>query len=147
MQRLRRQTRSRQGGAAAVEFAIVSMLLFTLLFGIVQYGFYFYSKQAASAAVREAARQAAVGSLACGTGAGQFQGFVKDRVGEADFGSTFTATRTFPADPQVGDTVEVSVSFTSLDLKLPFVPLPTDAIVDETAQSRVENVTENSVNC
>jgi len=130
-------------GAAAVEFALVSMLLFALLFGVVQYGFYFWSMQAGSDAVREAARQAAVGSLSCVA----FDSFMEDRLGPADFGSTISASRTFVSPAKVGDMVEVSVTFNSLDLNLPLVPIPTDATVEQSAQTRVENVTAESVSC
>lgn len=141
-----RSTPARQrdpSGAAAVEFALVSMLLFMLLFGVVQYGFYFWSMQAGSAAVREAARQAAVGNLTCV----EFETFVADRLGPASFGSVET-TRTFPAGAKVGDTVTVAVTFSSLDLNLPLVPLPEDAQIHQDAQSRVENVVPGkSVSC
>lgn len=131
-------------GAAAVEFALVSMLLFALLFGVVQYGFYFWSMQAGSAAVREAARQAAVGNLSCA----ELDTFVADRLGPASFGGSIDATRTFPATPKVGDTVTISVSFNSLDLNLPLVPLPDDAAIHQDAQTRVENVNAaESVSC
>ena len=48
-------------GAVAVEFALVSVLLFTLLFGIIQYGFLFFQYQAAAATVHDAARIASQG--------------------------------------------------------------------------------------
>ena len=48
-------------GAVAVEFALVSVLLFTLLFGIIQYGFLFFQYQAAAATVHDAARMASQG--------------------------------------------------------------------------------------
>lgn len=53
--------RPREDGAAAVEFALVSMLLFTLLFGIVGFGFVLFAQQSALHAAREGARLAAVG--------------------------------------------------------------------------------------
>lgn len=37
-------------GASAVEFTLVSSLLFTLVFGIVQYGMYFWQLQGGAAA-------------------------------------------------------------------------------------------------
>lgn len=52
-------------GAAAVEFALISIILFTLLFGIVQYGFYFFQATSISAAANQGARQAAVGIEDC----------------------------------------------------------------------------------
>ena len=55
-------------GAAAVEFAIVSVLLFTMLFGIIQYGYAFFQIQAAQSVAREAARLASVGISECTDG-------------------------------------------------------------------------------
>lgn len=52
-------------GAAAVELALVSLLLFTLVFGI-QYGFYFWASQLGASAARDAARYSAVGTQSCG---------------------------------------------------------------------------------
>ena len=51
---------SRQGGAVAVEFAIIAMLLFTLLFGIIEFGRLFYVLNAAQEVTRHAARVAVV---------------------------------------------------------------------------------------
>lgn len=53
------RTRGSQG-AAAVEFALVSGILFLLLFGIIQYGLYFNDSLSARQGVREAARQGVV---------------------------------------------------------------------------------------
>lgn len=49
-------------GAAAVEFAIVSMLLIMLLVGIVQFGFLFNQWQQIEHAAREGARWASLGN-------------------------------------------------------------------------------------
>ena len=57
-----------QTGAATVEFALVSSLLFTLVFGIVQYGLYFNDSLSARQGVREGARMGVVRNFAaCGT--------------------------------------------------------------------------------
>ncbi len=50
-----------QRGAALVEFALVSSLLFLLLFGIIELGLLFGDQALVGAAAREAARSAAVG--------------------------------------------------------------------------------------
>jgi Flp pilus assembly protein TadG len=47
-------------GAAVLEFALVGMLLFTLLFGIVEYGYQYNNFQAVRQGVREGARQGVV---------------------------------------------------------------------------------------
>lgn len=47
-------------GAAAVEFAIVAFLLFMLVFGIIDFGFAFFTWNTTANAAREGARKAAV---------------------------------------------------------------------------------------
>ena len=49
-----------QRGAAAVEFAIIAMLLFTLLFGIIEFGRMFYMFNTVQELTRRAARAAVV---------------------------------------------------------------------------------------
>ena len=51
---------SSQLGAAAVEFALVAILLFMLIFGIIEFGFAFHAWDATSNAAREGARVGAV---------------------------------------------------------------------------------------
>ena len=51
-----------QDGAAAVEMAIITPLLFTLVFGIIMFGWTFWRLQSMEAAVREGGRLAAVGA-------------------------------------------------------------------------------------
>lgn len=138
-------------GAAAVEFALVAGILFTLIFGTIQYGLYFWSLQSGAHAAREAARQAAVGSLTCP----QFEDAVLNNS-RGEKAGTVTATRTFYTDETlttgaspavIGGAVKVVVSFESIDLGLPFVPFIDDGQVSERAVARVENVTTDSVNC
>jgi Flp pilus assembly protein TadG len=50
----------REEGAAAVEFAIVAGLFFMLVFGIIDFGFGFYTWNGTTHAAREGARKAAV---------------------------------------------------------------------------------------
>ncbi|MPZ95811.1 MAG: hypothetical protein GEU96_13105 [Propionibacteriales bacterium] len=135
--------RSSDDGASAVEFALVSVLLFTILFGLIQYGLYFWSLQSGSSAAREGARRAAVGDLGCT----DLEAYVKARVqGETDAGDIATRTYhqadgTTAASPAVvGGVVTVTVTFNSIDLGFPFVPFIDDGLVSEEAFSRVENV-------
>ncbi len=51
---------SNQQGAAAVEFAIIAMLLFTILFGIFEFGRLFYVYNTVQEVTRRAAREAVV---------------------------------------------------------------------------------------
>jgi Flp pilus assembly protein TadG len=50
----------REDGAAAVEFAIVAILLLTIVFGIIQYGIFFERYNALVSSARDGARVAAV---------------------------------------------------------------------------------------
>jgi TadE-like protein len=63
---LRLPGRGADRGASAVEFALVSPLLFTLLFGIIDYGLYFADALSVQQGVSDAAREAtlSVGSVA-----------------------------------------------------------------------------------
>ncbi len=51
-------------GASAVEFALLVPVVFTLIFGMVEFGLAFFATQSLRAGVREGARQAAVGATA-----------------------------------------------------------------------------------
>jgi hypothetical protein len=57
-----------QAGAAAVEFALVSVVFFLLLFGIIQYGLFFNDSLNTRQGVREGARHAVVESFSFGSG-------------------------------------------------------------------------------
>ena len=54
--------RNSEQGAMAVEFALVFPIVFVVMFGIVQYGIYFWGRSTAAASARESARQLAVGT-------------------------------------------------------------------------------------
>ena len=56
MRKLPLPGRNGEGGGAAVEFAIVLPLFCMLLFGIVDYGWYFYQRTALHSAVRDGVR-------------------------------------------------------------------------------------------
>ena len=49
-------------GASAVEFALISAVLFMVLFGTIQFGMAFHRAQGLEAAVREGARTASIGA-------------------------------------------------------------------------------------
>lgn len=61
--------RRTQRGAAAVEFALVSLIFFPMLFGLADYGLYFNDSLNARQGVREAARLGVVGTFTDGSSA------------------------------------------------------------------------------
>lgn len=146
--------RRRDDGAVAVEFALIAPLLLLLVFGLIQYGFYFWSMQGGTSAAREAARRAAVGEpISCEA----FQDYVRDRIGVTGDTDTAEITRTYtdevsgeevePEDVEVGNVVTVSVTFNSYDMNIPFVPFIDDGVVSQTADSRVEYVPDEPEAC
>jgi hypothetical protein len=123
-----------ENGAAAVEFGLIAMLLFTLLFGILQFGLWFWCWQTGAHAAREAARFAAVEPCDESGAAGKASAALD---GAPLTGAAPTIDVDTPADVRVGDEITVHVHFTTVDLG--FFP-GFDGIVDKSATSRVENV-------
>ncbi|MDN4160620.1 TadE/TadG family type IV pilus assembly protein [Nocardioides abyssi] len=140
--RRHRERRGKEGGAAAVEFALLLPLLLLLVFGIVQYGLYFWTLQGGSDIARDAARLSAVGTPdKCLT----FRSAVRAQVESLNgAGEVATITRTYvdasPNGINVGDTVRVRVEFPAADLQLPFLPFVNGGLVATTAEARVEYV-------
>lgn len=58
--------RQKDRGAAAVEFALILPILVLLVFGIIQYGYFFFQSTAVEAATRDASRRASIGGYTCG---------------------------------------------------------------------------------
>ena len=143
----RLRARRRESGAAAVEFALVVVLLLALLFGVIQYGMYFYSAQTGSSAAREAARRVTVGDCPAQSDLNQF---VLNRLGGAA-SATPTVTRVYtknngtttsaPAEAEVGGTVKLTVSFASHNFHFPFVPFLSDATIVREVDARMEDIT------
>ncbi|KQT91082.1 hypothetical protein ASG49_12115 [Marmoricola sp. Leaf446] len=122
-----------------MEFAFVMLPLLYLVFGIMQYGLYFWSMQGGADTARYAARLAAVGDPSSCAG---LQTAVRNAIGAVTSDKAgLEVTRTFTkagSTVAVGDTVEVSVIFDSYDLNLPFIPIPDDGVVTSGATARVD---------
>jgi hypothetical protein len=136
-------------GAAAVEFALVMGPLLLIVFGLMQYGMYFYSAQTGSNTVNAAARQLSVGN--CDTDA-ELQDFVHDNLGAARDGAASVNREYFdvggaslgsdPANAEIGGTVMLTIDFPTLNLNFPFVPFLDDPKVTREVVVRVEDTTD-----
>lgn len=138
-------------GAAAVEFALVLPFLLLLVFGLIQYGLYFWALQGGSDLARGAARLSAVGNAnACST-------LTTSVTGSAGGWASTTPTvkRTYTDAETVngvsgqwepGDKVTVTVTFSAIDLKFP-IPFISGGMVSQTANARVERINGQPTNC
>ncbi len=135
----------------ALELGLVAPMLLLLMFGIVQHGYHYWSLTTASATAREAARRMSVGN----EWGGCAERWIAEHashpaVEEGTVRSSFrwadTAGNTL-AEPRAGQLVAVTVSFRTLDLGIPFLPLPGGGEVTQTAVARVQNVPETPPPC
>ena len=136
----RRETDER--GASAVEFALVLPLLCMFLFGIVQYGLFFWSTQSAANAARDGARRGAVGQT-CAELTATTTSVIKfaqatPTVTRRYYAETDTAFAS-PIAAATGRNVRVVVTYNSTNFHFPFVPVPNSGAVREVAIARVEN--------
>ncbi len=138
----------RDEGAAALEFALVSVLLFTLLFGILQFSMLFFQMQAASSTARDAARLAAVGIDSCTDYGTAIEQDAKDNQLPTDASWHLSARFTDASGSSGGSApqwVSVSVTFSPTDFHFPFLPFPGD--LTRTARARVEDVGQVTTSC
>lgn len=146
---LKRRRRREEGGAAAVEFALVMLPVVVLMFGLIQYGFYFWAMQGGSDIARSAARLSSVGRPPT---CAEFQAAVTSQVNDlVGSGMTQSVVRSYdqqtPEEVQVGDVVSVVVRFRSPDLHFPFIPFIDNGVVTARAESRVDYVPSQPESC
>ena len=126
-----------------------------LVFGIIQYGWYFYAMQAGSSAVGDAARRVAVGN--CQTTA-QVQTLIHDHLGAAttaSSGSGITTTVTYTkanggsasAPGEIGGSVTVKATFPTLNMHFPLIPVPGDGSITRTNVARIEDLSSTQGTC
>jgi Flp pilus assembly protein TadG len=152
------QRRRGQRGAAAVEFALIMIPLLYILFGIIQYGWYFYAMQTGTSATAEAARRVSVGSCQSTT---DLNNFVTDRLGAARSGSTTVTVgesflkwddvnNKYVADSSpgsVGGKVTLTVTFQTLNMHFPLIPVPNSGSVTRTVSARIEDTVASGGSC
>jgi Flp pilus assembly protein TadG len=152
-----RRIRARsERGVAAVEFALIMLPLLYLVFGVIQYGLYFYGMQTGTSAVGEAVRRLSVGNC---QSTGELKQFLADRLGAASNDSattlnpivTYKTAASPPVDTPVpgivGGSVTLKVTFHTINLNFPFIPIPNDGQVTREIFGRVEDTTSLTNGC
>ena len=147
-----RGSRDDQRGATAVEFALVMLPLVFLVFGIIQYGLYFYSTQTGTYAVQQGARRLSVGDC---TSTPALKGFLHDKLSNGattasesalspqikwqHTSADGTVTDVTQATAVVGDSVTLSLTYPALNMNFPYIPLPNDGDVVRSSTAMVED--------
>ena len=128
-------------GAVAIEFALIFPLVFAVLFGVIQYGTYFWGRSTVAASARESARQLAVGTdWTCSH---------DQAVSKASSASSQVVV-TYRYDnagntAAIGALVEVTVTAKTLAPTL--LPVPGGGTITEVATARVENIPPSALAC
>ena len=145
-----RATRPRRWdqGAVAVEFVLILPILLLLIFGIIQFSYYFFQLQQGALAAREGARAGAVGEIpAPGMVVGDdsdvdayIDKWVSSMPADEVTGSACYVDNDASGDLTVGDTLRVTVNFTATNFGLPFVPFPAGGAINQVGDSRVEDL-------
>jgi Flp pilus assembly protein TadG len=120
-----------QGGAAAVEFALIMIPFFVLVFGLIEYGWYFYVAQNTSGAASTVTRQLEVGNC---WGSGKALTYAKNQSKQV------TALSTNPAGtvaPAYGTSFTVTVTANAKILS--FLPVPNAGVITRVVTAQVEN--------
>ena len=144
-----------QGGASAVEFALVMLPLLVLVLGILQYGWYFYAMQNGTSATSDVVRRLSVGDCQNST---ELKNLVVARLGSASTSSSTVQTTVTYTDATtghavvaapgvVGGGVTLEVVFQSSDFNFPLIPVPDDAKVTRTVFARVEDTSSTAGGC
>jgi len=132
------RARRKESGAAAVEFALVSTLLFPLMLGIVDYGLWFNDSLNTRQGVREAARLGVVQTLACTTGDTALKKLActtRQQVG-AVAGDTYAMVRV-PSGWRKGQPLVVCAMVKATGVT-GLIPLPNDRMIRSRTQMSIE---------
>jgi Flp pilus assembly protein TadG len=135
------RSRYSESGAAAIEVALVLPVVFAVMFGVIQYGVYFWGRSTAAASARESARQLAVGTdWTCS------RAEALNKTDDANNNVVITRRYLNASNTAaVGAIVEVTVTAKSLAPTL--LPVPDGGQIAEVATARVENIPTSPLGC
>ncbi|HEY3531056.1 MAG TPA: TadE/TadG family type IV pilus assembly protein [Nocardioides sp.] len=120
-----------EGGAAAVEFALVMIPFFVLIFGLIEYGWYFYVGQNTSGAASTVARKLEVGDC---WGSGQALAYAQAQSAQV---TGVTKNPDVTSSPTRGTSFTVTV--TANAQLLDFLPVPTGGTITRTVSAQIED--------
>lgn len=111
----KRLGKKRRLGAATVEMAVVTPLLLTMLFGIIEFGYAFTARQALVTAAREGARLAAMPGEASAETDAQIEAAINEYLNPLGL-TTHTTTITHSTVDDPTETIEVTIPYEDVSL-------------------------------
>jgi Flp pilus assembly protein TadG len=127
----RRLRRRDETGTAAVEFALIMIPFAVMLFGLIEYGWYFYVGQNTSGAASTVTRKLEVGDC---WASGQALTFAKNQSAEI---TTLTTSPSPGASPTPGTAFTVTITANANILN--FLPVPNGGTITRTVSAQVED--------
>jgi Flp pilus assembly protein TadG len=124
------RVRRDDAGAAVVDFAMMSILLIMLLFGVLQVAVYFYARNVAAASAADAARYAAAEGVDARAGGQRAAELIGQGLDEGD-ASSIHCTGTPSRDAQTG--LPTTTVHCTGRIRLLFSPLAMPLTIDVTA--------------
>ena len=125
-----RHRRGDDGGAAVVDFVMISVLLVFLLFAVLQVAIYFYARNVAAASAADAARYAAAEGVSPGAGGARAATLVHQGLDEGD-AAGIRCTGTPGRDAASG--LAVTTVHCQGRIRLLFLPLRLPLTIDVTS--------------
>lgn len=116
---------TRRRAAAVVEFAVVTPLLISILFGIIEYGYIFFARSTIQHAAREACRIAILQTT--DSPYSEVTGRITDLMATASI-SSYTVNMTHATDDNPYETVTITVPFDAISLMGGYFPHPASGI-------------------
>ena len=135
------RVRRGDSGAAAVEFALVSSVLFLVLFGILQYGLFFNDSLNARQGVREAVRQGVVKNFSGGTGATDMDKLADLTSDQIDAVTGPTYVKVIPPSPWKKGSPLIICAMVKSDGAIGLLPMPDGGWIKTKTQMSVEQDT------
>jgi Flp pilus assembly protein TadG len=129
--------RERDGGAAVVEFVLISVLLVLLLFGVLQVGVFFYARNIVAASAADAARYAASAGASPSAGAARAEQLISDGLGGGQAGA-IRCTGGTTTDPDSG--LPVTTVHCSGRIRALLAPIDLPLRMDTTSSALTEAV-------
>ncbi len=135
--RINRRRRDERG-ASAVEFGLIMIPFFVLVFGLIEYGWYFYVAQNTSGAASTVSRKLEVGDC---WGSGQALAYTQNQAGTVSSVVLNPAGSGSAPTPGTSFTVTVTASAKLVN----FLPLPNSGTITRVVTAQVED--DKAVSC